>query len=87
MTNEFLDGKINGVSYNLDFPYELEKRYKKVHKEDCDYYYLIYEDLYKEGIARFNELSDMKFKKLIRNTITTYRKLQKKINSIRLIWS
>ena len=56
MTKEFLDGKIDGMTYNLDFSYELEKRYKKMHKEDDDYCYLINEDLYEDGVARFNEL-------------------------------
>ena len=41
MTKDFLDGKIDGVTYSLDFPYELEKRYKKMHKEDDDYCELI----------------------------------------------
>ena len=29
MTKKFLDGKIDDIAYTLDFPYELEKRYKK----------------------------------------------------------
>jgi hypothetical protein len=29
MTKEFLNGKIDGIAYTLDFPYELEQRYKK----------------------------------------------------------
>lgn len=29
MTKEFLGGKIDGIDYSLDFPYELEQRYKK----------------------------------------------------------
>lgn len=27
MTKSYLDGKINSISYSLDFPYEIEKRY------------------------------------------------------------
>jgi hypothetical protein len=29
MTKEYLGGKINSITYHLDFSYELEKRYKK----------------------------------------------------------
>ncbi len=29
MTKEFLDGKMDGVSYSLDFPYELQKGIRK----------------------------------------------------------
>ena len=43
MTKDFLDGKIDGISYSLDFPYELEKRYKKMKKEDDDYFPEIFE--------------------------------------------
>lgn len=58
MTKEFLNGKIDGIAYTLDFPYELEQRYKKMYREDDDYCELIYECLYEEGIALCNELSD-----------------------------
>jgi len=44
----------------------IEQRYKKMHREDDDYCELIYECLYEEGIAIYNELSDTEFKKLIR---------------------
>ena len=77
MTKEFLDGKMDVVSYSLDFPYELDKRYKKMHKEDDDYCYLIYEDLYKDGVARYNELSDTEFKKLIRKHYNYIKKIAK----------
>lgn len=66
MTKEFLTGEIDGIAYTLDFPFELEKRYKKMLREDDDYCELIYECLYEEGIAIYNELSDVEFKKLIR---------------------
>ena len=77
MTKEFLDGKIDGVSYSLDFEYYLEKRYKKMQKEDDYYCYLIYEDLYQDGVARFNELSDQDFKKLIRKHYNNIKKIAK----------
>ena len=45
MTNSFLKGEIDDIAYTLDFPYELDKRYKKMIKEDDDYGELIYECL------------------------------------------
>ena len=77
MTKEYLDGKMDIVSYTLDFPYELEQRYKKMHKEDDDYCELIYECLYEEGVARDNELSDVEFKKLIRKQYNYIKKIAK----------
>ena len=32
MTKDYIDGKIEIISFALDFPYELEKRYKKMHR-------------------------------------------------------
>jgi hypothetical protein len=77
MTKEFLSGKIDDISYTLDFPHELELRYKKMHREDDDYCELIYECLYEEGIALYNELSDADFKKLIRKQYNYIKKIAK----------
>ncbi len=43
VTKDYLSGKIDGIAYHLDFPYELDKRYKKTFREDDDYCDLIYE--------------------------------------------
>ena len=75
MTKEFLDGKIDGITYSLYFPHELDQRYKKAHREDDDYCDLIYECLYEEGICRYNELSDREFKKLIRKQYNYIKKI------------
>ncbi len=77
MTKEFLAGKIDGLSYSLDFPYELEERYKKMAKEDEDYCNLIYEDLYEDGVAQFNKFSDAEFKKLIRKQYNYIKRIAK----------
>lgn len=77
MTKEFLSAEIDGTAYTLDFPYELEQRYKKMHREDDDYCELIYECLYEEGIAIYNELSDDEFKKLIRKQYNYIKKIAK----------
>ena len=77
MTKEFLSGEIDGIPYTLDFPYELEQRYKKMHREDDDYCELIYECLYEEGICLYDKLSDADFKKLIRKQHNYIKKIAK----------
>ena len=66
MTKSFLDGETDCMSYFLDFPYEVETRFRKMVREDRDYAELILDCLVEEGTDRFNELSDAQFKKLIR---------------------
>ena len=34
MTKDYLDGKIDFITFGLDFPYEVETRYRKMVKED-----------------------------------------------------
>lgn len=77
MTKEFLDGKMDGTDYSLDFPYELEQRYKKMRREDDEYCDLIYECLYEEGVAIYNELSNAEFKKLTRKQYNYIKKIAK----------
>ena len=77
MTKEYLSGKIDVIDYTLDFPYELDQRYRKMHREDDDYCDLIYECLYEEGVAIYDELSDEEFKKLIRKQYNYIRKIAK----------
>lgn len=77
MTKKFLDGKIDNISYTLDFPYEIEKRYNKMHREDDDYCELIYECLYEEGIAIYDDLSDDEFKELIRKQYNYIKQIAK----------
>ena len=66
MTKDFLDGKIDIVTYALDFPHELKKRYSRIKREDDDYCYLIYEVLFLDGVAKYEDLTDEDFTKLIR---------------------
>lgn len=77
MTKEFLSEKIDDIAYTLDFPYELEKRYNQMHREDDEYCELINECLYEEGIALYDELSDSEFKKLIRKQYNYIKKIAK----------
>ena len=66
MTKSFLAGEIDCMSYYLDFPYEVEKRYRKMVREDREYADLIYECLVEEGTDKFDDLSDAQFKRLIK---------------------
>ena len=42
MTKDYPDGKMSRIDYALDVPYEVEKRYKKMSKEDADYTDMLY---------------------------------------------
>jgi len=66
MTKSFLDGEIDIIDFYLDFPYEIEKRYRKMVREDRDYAELIFDYLVEEGTNKYNDLSDAQFKRLIR---------------------
>lgn len=68
MTRDFISGVIDPISYDLDFPYELEKRFKAMRREHRELADLIYDLLYEDGVAKMHEdnLSDDAFKKLIK---------------------
>lgn len=66
MTKSFLDGEFDIIDFYLDFPYEIEKRYRKMVREDRDYAELIFDYLVEEGTNKYNDLSDAQFKRLIR---------------------
>ena len=77
MTKDFLDGKIDIITYALDFPHELKARYSKIKREDDDYCYLIYEVLFRDGVAKFENLTDEDFTKLIRKQYSYIKKIAK----------
>lgn len=66
MTKSFLDGEIDHLSYWLDFPYEIEKRYRKMVRENREYAELIFDYLVEEGTNKYDDLTHAQFKKLIR---------------------
>lgn len=37
MVREYLNGDMNEIDFYLDFPYEIEKRYQKMCREDPNY--------------------------------------------------
>jgi hypothetical protein len=66
MTKDYLDGKIDVTSYRLDFPYELETRYKKMLRENRLMAELIYDCLVEDGVFLYDDLSDEDFEDQIR---------------------
>ncbi|TJX14590.1 hypothetical protein E9840_05850 [Tissierella creatinini] len=62
MTKSYLDGEMDTTSYWLDFPYQLEVRYKKALREDRELAELIYDCLFEDGINLYNGLTDDEFK-------------------------
>ena len=64
MTKDYLDGKIDRLDYVMDFPYEFDKRYSKMCKEDSEYADLIYYYLIEKGTNCSDGLSDDKFYEL-----------------------
>lgn len=61
MTKSFLDGEIDVITYTLDFPHEVETRYKKLVKEDRDIAELIFDCLVEGGVYKYDDLSDEEF--------------------------
>lgn len=66
MARMFLDGQISRIDMELDFPYEIEKRYQKMYSEDRDYAELIYDRLLNDGVVNGNGLPDKEFRELIK---------------------
>lgn len=62
MTKDFLDGKIDPVIFNLDFPDEVETRYKKMLRENRMIAELIYDCLVEDGAYLYHDLSREAFK-------------------------
>lgn len=66
MTKSYLGGKIDCITFTLDFPYEIEQRYNRMVRENREYAELIYDYLVEEGTNESDSLTDDQFKKLIR---------------------
>ena len=65
MTKAYLDGKMDRIDYQMDFPYEVEKRYQKMCREDVEYTDMLYYYLIECGTDRAVGLSDDDFRDLI----------------------
>lgn len=66
MVRQYLDGQIDRLNMELDFPYEIEKRYSKMRSEDCEYAELINGRLLDDGVIKGENLSDEEFRELIK---------------------
>ena len=66
MTKDYLEGKIDDLTYGLDFPYEVEIRYRKMVREDRDMAELIYDLLVEDGASLYHDLPNKGFKAKIR---------------------
>jgi hypothetical protein len=62
MVRDFLNGEMDDIAFWLDFPYEIEKRYQKMHNEDPDYADLIYYYLVENGTDLHGTMSDDAFR-------------------------
>ncbi len=65
MTKSYLDGKIDSLVYSLDFPYEVETRYKALLKEDRELAELIYDCLVEDGVYLYDDLTEEDFREKI----------------------
>lgn len=66
MVRLYLDDQIDRIDMELDFPYEMEKRYSRMCSEDCEYAELINDRLLDDGVIKGEDLSDEDFRELIK---------------------
>ena len=65
MVKRYLSGEMDAISFKLDFPYEVTRRYQSMNREDPEYTEMIYYYLVENGTDRFDELSSDEFRELI----------------------
>lgn len=56
MTKDYLDGKIDSLTYRLDFPHEVETRYKKMVRENRMMAELVFDCLAEDGALLYHDL-------------------------------
>lgn len=78
MVEQLLNGQIDIVSFELDFDYQLTKRYRAMAKEDKECAELIYDYLYENGLCKAEKLPDSKFLAVMKRQ---YKEVQDIINS------
>ena len=61
MVRLYHEDQIERIDMELDFPYEIEKRYS----DDCEYAELIDDRLLDDGVIKGEDLSDEEFRELI----------------------
>lgn len=65
MTKSYLDGDMDEIEYGLDFPYEVELRYKDLLKEDREMAELIYDCLVEEGAFLYAKIAEEGFREKV----------------------
>ena len=65
MVKRYLSEEMDAISFKLDFPYEVTRRYQSMNREDPEYTEMIYYYLVENGTDRFDELSSDDFRELI----------------------
>lgn len=65
MAKSFADGKSNGISFESDFGYELEKRYRAMEQEDEEYAMLIYDRIYEDIICKSDGLTEEEYRDMV----------------------
>ena len=66
MVKDYLDGNTPYYLFEMDFPYELEQRWKKMRREDSEYADMIYDYFIERGTDMAYALSDEKRLQLFR---------------------
>lgn len=66
MVEAFLGGRVSRMDFTLDFPYEVQKRYHKMAREDEEFARLIDDRLVDDGVYKGEHLSDEDFRELIK---------------------
>ena len=66
MVKDYLDGNTPYYLFEMDFPYELEQRWKKMRREDSEYADMIYDYFIERGTDMAHALSDEKRLQLFR---------------------
>lgn len=63
MTKDYLDGKIDALTYRLDFPHEVEIRYEKMVRENPMMAELIFDCLVEDGAFLYHDLPALRSSK------------------------
>lgn len=66
MTKDYLDGKIDALTYRLDFPHEVEIRYEKMVRENPMMAELIFDCLVEDGAFLYHDLPAEEFEAKVR---------------------
>jgi len=61
LIKSFLSGKIDRTSFELDFDYEFDDRYKSMYREDADIAEYLYDCIVMDAFAKGRNLPDVEF--------------------------